>query len=122
MKVRRTDGVDYQMLGERIRQARQDRSYTQEKLAELADCSPQHISRIENGISGIRLVLLLRISRILHCPLNELLVDSLSFVPKKEQSLEQLLRTADREEKREFRRYLEAMENKIEEIKYWTKG
>lgn len=36
-------------MGERIRQARRDKKYTIEQLAEMADVAPQYISEVERG-------------------------------------------------------------------------
>ena len=38
-----------QALGLRIKEFREKRKYTQEKLAELSGIDPKHLSRIENG-------------------------------------------------------------------------
>ena len=37
------------LLGMRIREIREQRKMTQEKLSELVDIDPKHLSRIENG-------------------------------------------------------------------------
>ena len=36
-------------LGERIRELRKEYGITQEKLAEAAECTPRHLSKIENA-------------------------------------------------------------------------
>lgn len=43
--------LDYSLIGLRIRKCRKRLSYTQEKLAELADTSSQYISNIERAVS-----------------------------------------------------------------------
>lgn len=43
--------LDYSLIGVRIRKCRKRLSYTQEKLAELADTSSQYISNIERAVS-----------------------------------------------------------------------
>lgn len=38
-----------ELLGMRIREFRENRKYTQDKLAEMVGIDPKHLSRIENG-------------------------------------------------------------------------
>ena len=41
--------IDYKQLGKNLHAARKQRGFTQQKLAELLDYSPEHISQLENG-------------------------------------------------------------------------
>ena len=52
-------------LGMRLQLVREQRGYTQEKLAELLDVGVQHISNIERGVTGISLTALSRVCGIL---------------------------------------------------------
>ena len=47
--------LDYILIGERLREARLKKNYTQEKLAEILDVSVPFVSRIERGNSHISL-------------------------------------------------------------------
>ena len=38
-----------ELLGMRLKEIRENRKYTQDKLAELVGIDPKHLSRIENG-------------------------------------------------------------------------
>jgi transcriptional regulator with XRE-family HTH domain len=50
-----------QQFGENVRQARQDRGWTQEDLAHKTDLAIVQVSRIERGKREIRLTTLLRL-------------------------------------------------------------
>ena len=41
--------MDYEKLGDNIRNYREQRGFTQEKLAELSNISEKHLSKIERG-------------------------------------------------------------------------
>ena len=66
--------TDYVLIGERIKFWRQQRSLTQERLAEMVELSPGFISLIETGKKRASLETLLSICRALNITLNDLLV------------------------------------------------
>lgn len=47
--------LDYKLIGERLKKARVQKGYTQEKLAEMLDVSIAYLSRIETGATHINL-------------------------------------------------------------------
>lgn len=47
--------LDYKLIGERLKKARVEKGYTQEKLAEKIDVSIACLSRIETGAAHINL-------------------------------------------------------------------
>jgi transcriptional regulator with XRE-family HTH domain len=54
---------DYRLkLGDKIRQVREDRGYSQEQLAEMMDINRSTISKIENGKFSITVDYLVRFS------------------------------------------------------------
>lgn len=48
-------GLDYTIIGQRIRQARLAKNYTQDELSEKLDVSIAFLSRVERGSSHINL-------------------------------------------------------------------
>lgn len=58
-------GIDYKIIGERLKAARISKKLTQEALAEQMDVSVVYISRIETGNSKINLPRLNQICTIL---------------------------------------------------------
>lgn len=60
-------------IGEKVKQARKKRRWTQEALAEKADTTPQYISRIERGRTGVSLEFLYKLADIMECPVYALL-------------------------------------------------
>ena len=60
-------------LGKKVKALRLDRSFTQEKLAELVDLHPRVIQKIEAGQTNILVTTLLRLQAALKCRWNDLL-------------------------------------------------
>jgi transcriptional regulator with XRE-family HTH domain len=60
-----------ELLGARIRELRKSHGFSQERLAEMIDVEPRHMSRIEGGKSYPSLDRLERISHALKSPLKE---------------------------------------------------
>ena len=59
-------------LGNRIKNLRKAKSLSQEKLADKAELSQQHISRIEKGITYPGVATLTKIANVLNIPLDDL--------------------------------------------------
>ncbi len=58
-------GLDYTIIGQRIRQARLAKNYTQDELSEILDVSIAFLSRVERGSSHINLKRLHQICNLL---------------------------------------------------------
>lgn len=69
--------MDYRTIGCKIKEAREQKGYTQEQLAEKMNLSPQHISVIERGIKAPRLDTFIRLANILGVNADFLLRDAL---------------------------------------------
>ena len=65
-------------LGNRIRDARERRHLTQEKLSEIVDISPTHMSVLERGVKGMKLSTFIKIANALDVSADELLQDELT--------------------------------------------
>ena len=65
--------VDYNIIGERLKQSRMNKNLTQEKLAEKLDVSVAFLSRIERGSSHINLNRLNQICTILEVSEGDIL-------------------------------------------------
>lgn len=65
--------IDYGEVGMRIRMIRLNRGITQEKLAELADLSPQHMNRIEKASRNTSVEAIYRIAEALEVEPDALL-------------------------------------------------
>ena len=69
--------MDFTAIGKRIKSARENAHLTQEELAELICCSPQHISVIERGGKTPRLDTFIAIANATHTSADYLLGDLL---------------------------------------------
>lgn len=67
--------MDLVAVGQRIREAREAKKYTQEDLAALVDLSPTHISVIERGVKVVKLDKFVAIANALDVSADRLLVD-----------------------------------------------
>ncbi len=66
-------GIDYNVLGMRIRKIRKKRNITQERLAELTNLSVVYISKIENAKRAATLDTIVNIVNVLGCTVDDLL-------------------------------------------------
>ena len=79
-------GIDYKLIGQRIKEARHEKGWSQERLSEEIDVTTVYISRIERGSSQINLKRLAQISKALDKSLEYLLggtaVDAKNYLDK----------------------------------------
>ena len=75
-----TTDMDYEKLGDNIRNYREQRGFTQEKLAELSNISDKHLSKIERGKINIKIDTLVNIANALGPSVDKLLLDASSYV------------------------------------------
>lgn len=69
--------MDFTAIGKRIKLARENAHLTQEELAALINCSPQHISVMERGLKTPRLDTFIAIANATHTSADFLLGDLL---------------------------------------------
>ena len=65
--------IDYVDIGQRIRQKRLARGFTQEKLSELIGVGPSHMSHIEGGTTVPSFEVFIALLNALDCSADELL-------------------------------------------------
>lgn len=70
--------MDYNKLGERIREERTKRHLTQEKLAESVDISTTYMGQIERGEKSLTLDTLVKIVNYFELTIDNLLRDSIN--------------------------------------------
>jgi len=68
---------DYSLIGKRIKERRLAYNLTQERLAEAADISIQHMSKIEHGHTKLSLPCLIALANGLQTTVDRLLMDSI---------------------------------------------
>ena len=67
--------LDYNAIGYRIKITRLKYKMTQEKLSELCNITPQHLSNIENGNTKVSLPTLIKLANNLNVTVDYLLLD-----------------------------------------------
>ena len=70
--------VDYKLIGQRIKVAREKSGQTQEVVAEKADITVVYLSKIENGKVRPTLDTLNEICTVINCDLGSLFINSTS--------------------------------------------
>lgn len=73
--------IDYAKLGLKIKEIRQSKGITQERLAELVGCNTSHISNIENNHTKVSLNVLLSIANVLDTSIDYLLSGQYTNTP-----------------------------------------
>jgi transcriptional regulator with XRE-family HTH domain len=73
LKLAKTDNIDYQGIGSRIKAARLSKGYTQPQLSELLGVSPEYISKLETARSHPGLPMLAEIAKHLNVSLSYLI-------------------------------------------------
>ena len=73
--------IDYRLIGQRIKAARREKGWSQEKLAEEIDVTTVYISRVERGSSEINLKRMSQISRALDKSLEYLIEGTATKAP-----------------------------------------
>lgn len=68
-------------IGEQIRKFRKQEKYRQENLAEALDISVMTVSRIENGTTTMNVLLLMRLSKLLGVPVQEIIGEEMQVHP-----------------------------------------
>lgn len=88
--------LNYKSIGKRIKIARIRSDITQEKLAELVNLSPSHMSNIETGTTKVSLTTIVTISNALSVTVDDLLCDSVVRAkPQFENDIRLLLDSCD---------------------------
>lgn len=65
--------IDYKIIGQRIKEARKGKGWSQEKLSEELDVTVVYISRVERGSTQINLKRLVQIGNILNASIEYLI-------------------------------------------------
>ena len=68
--------LDYKAIGKRIKIARIKADLTHERLAEMVEISPTHMSNIETGTTRVSLTAIVSLANALSVTVDDLLCDS----------------------------------------------
>ena len=68
--------LDYKAIGKRIKIARIKADLTQERLAEMVEISPTHMSNIETGTTRVSLTAIVSLANALSVTVDDLFCDS----------------------------------------------
>lgn len=107
-------------IGLQVKKKRETAGYTQERLAELMECSVTTISRLENGQQCMSVQRLVKLAKILHADVSEFFShykfsDTISMKREDEQVIE-ILRQSSAKQKQYFIEYMKWM---LDEFPYF---
>lgn len=107
-------------IGLQVKKKRESAGYTQERLAELMECSVTTISRLENGQQCMSVQKLVKLAKILHTDVAEFFShykfsDTISIKGEDEQVIE-ILRQSSVKQKQYFIEYMKWM---LDEFPYF---
>lgn len=102
--------IDYQKLGLKIKELRQSKGLTQERLGELVDCNTSHISNIENNHTKVSLNVLLSIANSLNSSIDYLLSDQYENASLAlDNEILRVLKTCDNEKKEKILKIIQIL-------------
>lgn len=94
------NSIDYKVIGQRLKDMRKSRGYTQEQLAEALEYSPGYISQIERGISRPNLDTIAFICNFLQCDITEILTHTNNGIDYLSNDLNELYKRLNNQERR----------------------
>ena len=100
--------LDYSLIGRRVRKRRKELKFTQEKVAELAEISFQHMSNIERAVSIPSTEVVMRLAIALNTTPDEFLVGAVKHTEYEEKWREvaEILRSMDEDQLNFAKRFL----------------
>ena len=99
-----------EMIGARIREIRNSKGQTQEKVAEKMDVNPKYLSSIERGKENPTLKTLINLSKALDVDLGEIFSNLEIEEPEKRKALvAELIEKADNDQMRIIAKFLTAV-------------
>ena len=102
--------LDYKAIGKRIKIARIKADLTQEKLAEVIELSPTHLSNIETGTTRVSLNTIVSLANALAVSVDDLLCDSvIKSKIQFEKDIKSILEDCDDYEIRIIKEMMESM-------------
>lgn len=102
--------LDYKTIGKRIKIARIKVDLTQEKLAEMIELSPTHLSNIETGTTRVSLSTIVSLANALSVSVDDLLCDSvIKSKVQFEKDIKDILQDCDDYEIRILKDMMESM-------------
>lgn len=102
--------LDYKAIGKRIKIARIKVDLTQEKLAEMIELSPTHLSNIETGTTRVSLSTIVSLANALSVSVDDLLCDSvIKSKVQFEKDIKDILQDCDDYEIRIIKDMMESM-------------
>lgn len=108
--------IDYEKIGQRIKEKRLEHGYSQEDLADRTDLSRSYISHVELGSKNASLETIVKIANELGCSANDLLKDSLISLEDQISKIEQVLIDCTPEEKILLTKNLESLKKILMEF------
>lgn len=106
--------LDYKAIGKRIKIARIKADMTQERLSEIVQISPTHLSNIETGTTHVSLTTIVGLANALSVTVDDLLCDSIIQAKVQfEKDIASILEDCDESEIRIIRDIVESVKTSL---------
>ena len=108
--------LNYLLIGQRVKELRQQNALTQDKLAELCDVSTSYLGHIERGSRNLSLETAYKISKCLKVSLDSLIIDGINENNSTLVNIDAILKKHDAEARKKFNRIAKVIADNIDEI------
>ncbi len=108
--------VDYFALGFRVKQARESKNLTQDKLAEACGLTTSHIGHVERATRIPSVDTIFKIARSLNVSLDYLLFDSMETNENLFINITEILKTKNKSKVNRFITIIRALLDKIDDL------
>lgn len=101
----------YNDIGEFFKAARKAKGFSQEKLSELAQVSPRHITNIERGIINPSYTMMRRLANVLHVDISPLFYGESDAKTPLEAELLDSFRQCDTDTQQKLLKFIKCLSN-----------
>ncbi len=108
--------LNYFLIGQRVKELRQQNALTQDRLAELCDVSTSYLGHIERGSRSLSLETAYKIAKCLGVSLDSLIIDGINPNDNALANIDAILKKHDAEARKKFNRIAKVLAENIDEI------
>ena len=108
--------INYQLVGQRVKQLRNKKHLTQEQLAEACNISTSYLGHIERGSKKLSLETAVKIAQCLHVSLDALVIDGVLENSGLLSNIEAIIKKQDKKKQDQFNRLLKILAKNIDAL------
>ena len=108
--------INYQLVGQRVKQLRNKKHLTQEQLAEACNISTSYLGHIERGSKKLSLETAVKIAQCLHVSVDALVIDGVLENSGLLSNIEAIIKKQDKKKQEQFIRLLKILAKNIDAL------